>query len=30
VVLTFCYCAATLFFFANTFTEMKEIFASSR
>jgi len=26
VVLTFCYCAGSLFFFANTFLEMKEIF----
>jgi len=30
VVLTFCYCAATLFLFANTFPEMKGIFASLR
>ena len=30
VVLTFSYCAATLFFFANTMLEMKEIFASLR
>ena len=30
VVITFCYYAATLFLFANTFTEMKEIFAILR
>jgi D-alanyl-lipoteichoic acid acyltransferase DltB (MBOAT superfamily) len=30
VALTFCYCAATLFLFANTFPEMKEIFSSMR
>ena len=28
VAATFCYVAASLFFFANTFSEMKEIFAS--
>jgi D-alanyl-lipoteichoic acid acyltransferase DltB (MBOAT superfamily) len=28
VTLTFCYCAASMFFFANTFPEMKAIFAS--
>jgi len=27
VALTFCYCAATLFLFANTFPQMKEIFS---
>jgi D-alanyl-lipoteichoic acid acyltransferase DltB (MBOAT superfamily) len=30
VALTFCYCAASLFLFANTFPEMKEIFAALR
>jgi len=30
VVLTFCYCAATMFLFANTFPEMKEIFSELR
>ena len=30
VALTFCYCAASLFLFANTFPEMKEIFAVLR
>ena len=30
VALTFCYCAATLFLFANTFPEMKEIFSILR
>jgi len=30
VALTFCYCAATLFLFANTFPEMKEIFSMLR
>ena len=27
VVLTFCYCAASLFLFANTIPEMKQIFS---
>jgi membrane protein involved in D-alanine export len=30
VVLTFCYCGASLFFFANTFPEMKQIFSVLR
>jgi D-alanyl-lipoteichoic acid acyltransferase DltB (MBOAT superfamily) len=30
VVLTFCYCAASLIFFANTFPEIKDIFLSLR
>ena len=30
VVLTFCYVAASLFFFANTFPDMKVIFESLR
>jgi membrane protein involved in D-alanine export len=30
VALTFCYCAASLFLFANTFPEMKEIFSAMR
>jgi D-alanyl-lipoteichoic acid acyltransferase DltB (MBOAT superfamily) len=30
VVVTFCYCAASLFFFANTFLEMKQIFSILR
>jgi D-alanyl-lipoteichoic acid acyltransferase DltB (MBOAT superfamily) len=30
VALTFCYCAASLFLFANTFPEMKEILSSLR
>ena len=30
VGLTFCYCAASLFFFANTFPEMKQIFSILR
>jgi D-alanyl-lipoteichoic acid acyltransferase DltB (MBOAT superfamily) len=30
VALTFCYCAATLFLFANTFPEMKGIFSMMR
>jgi D-alanyl-lipoteichoic acid acyltransferase DltB (MBOAT superfamily) len=30
VALTFCYCAFCLFFFANTFPEMKEILLSLR
>jgi D-alanyl-lipoteichoic acid acyltransferase DltB (MBOAT superfamily) len=30
VALTFCYCGASLFFFANTFPEMKEILSSLR
>ncbi len=30
VVLTFCYCAATLLFFANTFPELKEMFSLFR
>ena len=30
VVLTFCYCAASLIFFANSFADIKEIFASLR
>jgi D-alanyl-lipoteichoic acid acyltransferase DltB (MBOAT superfamily) len=30
VVLTFCYCGASLFLFANTFTEMKQILSSLR
>jgi D-alanyl-lipoteichoic acid acyltransferase DltB (MBOAT superfamily) len=30
VTLTFCYCAASLFLFANTFSDMKTIFSSMR
>jgi len=30
VTLTFGYCAASLFLFANTFPQMKEIFAALR
>ncbi len=30
VVLTFCYCAATLLFFANTFPELKQMFSVFR
>jgi D-alanyl-lipoteichoic acid acyltransferase DltB (MBOAT superfamily) len=30
VVTTFCYCGATLFLFANTFPEMKDIFSTLR
>ncbi len=30
VVITFCYCAATFFLFANTFPQMKEIFSHLR
>jgi hypothetical protein len=30
VGLTFCYCAASLFLFANTFPKMKEIFSILR